>query len=179
MKLLRLFCVLVSLSAVAKAQLLTGWGSSDFTLGYNDGTFSQNATSVTWSGSDLGMILRGTFTPVSLSSLPSSLTLDLTFNSTFSGQIDLTIGSSAGNVVGYNALLTNASGVSTLEFVRNVSLDSGSVNFGSITRVALVATSPNFTLNTLTAVPEPSTAVALAGLAAVGFAATRRRRRLG
>jgi PEP-CTERM motif len=179
MKYIKLFCLMTMIVVGARGQVLTGWGSSDFTLAFNDGAFSQDGGSATWSGSELGMILRGTFTPVALADTPSGLDLALTFSTTYSGQIDITIGSSAGNVLGYSSSVTGASGSSILSFVRSASLDAGSVVLGSVNRVAITATSPNFVLNTLTAtsaIPEPSTYAAVAGLAILGVAATRRRR---
>jgi hypothetical protein len=167
--------------------LLTDYGSGDtqaFTLSVVSSTFNQGATTGTFTGSSFGELLRGTFNPVNLTSMgtPGSLELNLTFNTTYSGSIDYIIGSSAGNVIGYSYAASSISGPSTIRFLRNASLDSGTVILSSINRAALTADSPNFTLNTLTAIaasspiPEPSTYAALFGAAALGMAACRRRR---
>lgn len=167
--------------------LLTDYGSSEsqaFTLvaETNIGSFTQGLNTGTFSTGGVGVSIRGSFSAVNLVSVgtPASLQLNLTFNSSFSGTIDYLIGSSAGNVLGYSFTGSGLTGAQTISFMRNALLDQGTVVLSSINRATLTADNPNFTLNTLSAVsaiPEPSTFVALVGFMALGFCAVRRRRR--
>ena len=184
LKSILLFCCAAYFNNAHAQTLLTDYGSGDtqtFSPTFVTSTFTQGTNTGTFSGSNFGEILRGTFSPVNLSSMgtPGSLELNLTFNTTYSGSIDYIIGSSAGNVIGYSYTASSISGPTTISFLRNASLDAGSVILGSINRATLTADSPNFTLNTLSAVsaiPEPATYAALFGLGGLGLAAFRRRR---
>jgi len=177
-------CMMVAAAGLSGQTLLTDYGSADmqpFTVSYSDGTFSQGSNTATWSSSGLGQILRGTFTTVDLTAMgtPGTLELNLTFNSSFSGTIDYTIGSSVGNQLGYSYTGSGVTGTQTITFLRNASLDAGTINLSNVTRVSLTTSDPNFTLNTLSAVsavPEPATYAALLGAASLGFVAWRRRR---
>ena len=170
--------------SVSGQTLLTDYGSSDsqpFTAGYNDGTFTQGSNTATWSSSGFGQILRGTFTAVNLAAMgtPGSLQLDVTFNSSFSGTLDITIGSSVGNQLGYSYTGSSLTGTQTITFLRSASQDAGTIVLSSVSRVSITTSDPNFTLNTLSAVsavPEPTTYAALFGVASLGFCMWRKRR---
>ncbi len=176
--------VILSITTASAQVLLTSYGSANsnpFTLTFTDGSFSQGTNSGLFTGSGTGLILRGSFSAVDLSSfgMPTSLSLSLTFNTTYSGTLDYLIGSSAGNVWGYSYTASSLSGDQTIAFNRNANNDAGSVSSSSINRAALTADNPNFTLKTLSipaAIPEPSTYVAVFGASALGFAVWRRRR---
>lgn len=156
-------------------------GSQPFNLFLADGSFNQGADTSTWvAGSASNLI--GTFTAVDLSSLgtPATLELNVTFNGSFSGSMDYVIRSSVGNQIGYSFSGAGLTGLQTISFLRNASLDVGTVALSSINRASLTTNDAvNITLNTLSAVsaiPEPSTYAALLGLASLGFGACRRRR---
>lgn len=176
----------ISALGVNAQTLLTDYGSSDpqpFTLTFetNAGSFTQGANTGTFSTSGVGVLIRGTFTAVDLTAIgaPGSLQLNLTFNTSFSGSIDYTIGSGPGTALGYSFTGSSLTGTQTITFLRNASLDTGSVTLSNINRATLTADSPNFTLNTLSAisaVPEPAAYAALFGVASLGFVAWRRRR---
>ena len=178
--------ILTAVSASSQT-LLADYGSSDaqaFTLTFetNGGSFSQGANTGTFSSSGAGLILRGTFANVDLSSMgvPGTLQLNVTFNTSFTGSIDYTIGSGPGTAYGYTFTGAGLTGTQTITFVRNSFLDAGTVVLSTINRATMTVDSPNFTLNTLmavSAVPEPATYAAIFGLAALGFCAVRRRRR--
>ena len=191
MKLKTILCAVVAMvvSAIsASAQtLLADYGSSDvqaFTLSFetNAGSFSQGVNTGTFSSSGAGLLLRGTFANVDLSSVgvPVTLQLNVTFNTSFTGSIDYTIGSGPGTAYGYTFTGAGLTGTQTITFVRNAFLDAGTVVLSTINRATMTVDSPNFTLNTLvaiSAVPEPATYAGLFGLAALGFCAVRRRRK--
>jgi hypothetical protein len=176
--------ILTCLSASAQT-LLTDYGSADsqaFTLFYADGSFTQGANTATWvTGSATNLI--GTFTAVDLTSVgtPSSLQLNLMFNSSFSGSMDYVIRSSAGNQIGYSFSGAGLTGTQTVSFLRNASLDVGTILLSNVNRASLVTNdSANITLNTLSAVsavPEPATCAALFGIASLGFCVLRKRRK--
>lgn len=181
--------IFVCLAAMVSAQtLLTDYGSADpqaFSLvaETNTGSFTQSLNTGVFSTGGVGVSIRGSFSAVNISAngIPGALQLNLTFNSSFSGTMDYLIGSSAGNVVGYSFTGAGLTGTQTISFLRNALLDQGTVVLSSINRATLTADNPNFTLNTLSAassaIPEPSTYVALIGMASLGFCALRRRRR--
>lgn len=179
--------MLVAFTGAAAQTLLTDYGSSEpqaFTLvaETNTGSFTQGLNTGIFSAGGVGVSMRGSFSAVNLVSVgtPASLQLNLTFNSSFSGTIDYLIGSSAGNVLGYSFTGSGLTGSQTISFMRNALLDQGTVVLSSINRATITTDNPNFTLNTLSAVsaiPEPSTYVALVGLMTLGFCAVRRRRR--
>lgn len=177
--------LLFSFLNVGAQTLITDYGSSDpqsFTLFLADGTFNQGANTATWVAGS-GSNLIGTFTAVDLTSLgtPTSLQLNLTFSGTFSGSLDYVIRSSVGNQLGYSFSGAGLTGTQTISFLRNASLDLGTILLSNVNRASLIANdSVNITLNTLSAVsavPEPATYAALFGFAALGFGAVRRRRK--
>jgi hypothetical protein len=175
-------------SAASAQTLLVDYGSADpqaFTLiaETNTGSFTQGLNTGTFSTGGLGVSMRGSFSDVDLTAMgtPGSLQLNLTFNNTFSGTIDYLIGSVGGNVFGYSFTGAGLTGTQTISFLRNASLDEGTVVLSAVNRVTVTSDNPNFTLNTLSAisaVPEPSTYAAFFGIVAISFCALRRRRKV-
>jgi hypothetical protein len=182
-----IFCCVVFSNNAHTQTLLTDYGSSDtqaFTLAATTATFDQSLNEGTFTGTGTGDLIRGTFSSVNLAAMgtPFSLRLNLTFNTNYSGTIDYLIGSSAGNVIGYTYSAVSLTGLTSIDFLRKPDLDQGTVNLSGINRATLIADTPNFTLNTITAyaaasaVPEPATYAALLGLGGLGFAVYLRRR---
>lgn len=162
--------------------LVTGWGTAapqPFTMTSVDGSFSQTTSSAAWSGVGFGQLLRGSFSIVDVTTEgnpPLQLELSMFFNTVYNGTIDLRLRSSPGNQWGYSVAVPSLSGSQTLIFVRNAALDLGTPVGTAISSVQLNADDPNFTLDTLTAIPEPAT-WALLGVAVVGGVLMIRRRR--
>lgn len=181
-KLLFFLTAIAGLASSYSQIVFTGFGTSapqPFTIVVADGTSSQTTSSTIWSSSGVGQLLRGTFTAVdgtSAGNPPSQLTLSLTFNSSYSGTIDLLLGSGPGASWGYSFTASSLTGFQNLNFSRNAALDVGLPVIGALNRVAITADNPNFTLDALSsvAVPEPSTYAMLA-MGIVGLVAYRRR----
>ena len=186
---LLLLCFTASLSRLCAVPLLPSFGTDDFTQFSTSGIFVATSNSATFSGSGVGVFLSGDFTQsVDISSIgvPTSIDLNLIFNSTYTGKIDLVIGSFNSSTFGstsvsYSMSAVSLSGLQTIKFLRDANPAVGILNLSAINFATLTADNPDFALNTLSAlatsaIPEPSTFAALFGAAALGLAACRRRR---
>jgi len=184
-KFLPIFALFAFGSTLQAQILLTGYGSSGsqpYTSNFTSGSVTVNTSNTLFTGSGEGIIARGSFSNVNVSSLgnpPVQLSLSLTFNATYSGVLSLQIGSGPGTAWGYTNTVSSLSGVQTLIFNRDVLGDAGIVNGTTINRVILTAENPNLTLDELSVVnpiPEPSS-VLLLGLGGAGLALLHYRRK--
>jgi hypothetical protein len=180
------FCV----TAVARAALITGFGTGEFTAAVPFGTDSQTALTYSISGSDNSSLYGAISAVPSLGSITTIyLTGTLTFatNPATNFQIGLYDSDGDGRLYQANWSSFSSSTVEKEIILSFIGLDnSGTGGFsGTATTLALIGggtgtSTINFVLNTLSttsAVPEPATYAALFGLAALGFGAVRRRRK--
>ncbi len=193
MKLKLFISVLSVLGAVAlisptQAQNITGFGEGDFSFLGSDFTVNTaGPESFFISGSATSTLLGSLDSPVSVSSSLASVYLTATQSSNVTDQFQIGIYDADFNGRLYSGFLSsftqNATLTLELHFVAADNSGTGSAFNGEVAYVSFIgAGSPtsslSLTLNNLSAVPEPATAAALLGMAAVGICGLRRRRRL-
>ena len=172
-------------AASAFAQSITGFGTGDFTRdGSSTGTFSQDANGITVTLADLGGQLVGSFAaPASIVGNTSLLSLTATVTTNPGTSFTLELIDNAALSQSYNgswgSFTTGSSSTATLTF----GSATPGFNFANILGMTLSTAGGNpsnsvmVTLDQLTAVPEPSTYAAIFGLACLGAAIVRQKRR--
>jgi hypothetical protein len=156
---------LLLLSCQAYSQIITGFGTGDFTVTFSDFSTSQSASALTITGLDAGDSLYGNFSTVVIGAAPT-LSLLGTKTTTVSSNFQIEIFDASDNSRLYQGSL--ASFVQNTE--TNVALtflsESGVFN-GTAVRLGFLTTGSGsnvgLTMNTLSAVPEPATWALLAG----------------
>lgn len=169
----------------AQAQSITNFSNvADFTVTFSDfATTTPSGSGLFISGTDENFFFGTTQTVVV--GTPSGLSLTATQTTSLTTPFTIQMFDSADNSVNY----TSSWVVSASPVVYNLTFagqDSGNTsNFnGTVTRVGFAtgglgtALTLNLTNLSVSAIPEPSTFAAFAGLAALGLCAGRRRRRI-
>jgi fibronectin-binding autotransporter adhesin len=167
-------------------------GGGNVSPGNSPGTLTAGATtfgpggSYTWQINDASPGGAGATTGWDLLSISGALNVTATSSSPFTLTLSsLTSGNLAGSVIDFNPLQNSSYTVATAsggiggfnanQFVIDATGFSNATNGGTW---SLVAVGNNLNLNfTASAIPEPSTYAALAGVCALGLAAWRKRRR--
>jgi len=174
MKIKLLFIVIASVSQL-NAQLLTGFGTGQFTQTSSDFTTNtQSANDFNIIGNDLNSIY-GSFTPVAISANLAGLSLIGSFSGTASGNFQIELFDSGGDSRTYQ---TTWGAFNTLSFLSQSGAFNGTaVSMGLLTTGTGTGTI-NLTMDSLTAIPEPSTYALLAlGLGSLVFFRMRSKRR--
>lgn len=171
--------LLLSAQTTQAVVIITGFGTGDFTATFTDFTPSQTATTYQIIGNDLNSLYGSISTPVNISGSMTSLSLLGTFTGTAANNFQMELFDADGDSRIYQG---NWSGF-TPSVPTSVSLgflsETGTFN-GTVVSIGFITAgsglgSVNLVLDTLTAVPEPSTyALLVGGLA--GIWALRRQR---
>ncbi len=168
MKPLTILAALLSLALrPAAAQVLTNFGSDQFTITYSDFTDTQTPTSLHISGTDFGSELSGIVSTVIIPASAVQLTLTGTLSGSDPGSaFQIALLDTADNAIYFDGSWSSFSpGVET-SVVLNRYAPVPAFN-GNVVRIALftagTGSSLNFSLKELktTAVPEPSLSLAL------------------
>jgi hypothetical protein len=170
------------------AQTITGFGSSEFTFDAfltDFTTKNQSATALQVIGTDAQSVF-GFFTDVTLADF-TNLNLELTGTlvAANTGLIAIELGDADGDTArwegSWSSFTANTPGTAVLTFASQTGTFNGTASLLLLSQNGLGTNAVNFTLDNLAAVsavvvPEPSTYASLAGVAALGFVAYRRRR---
>jgi hypothetical protein len=173
----------VSTLGIAHSQVtITGFGTGQFAATSNDfGGTGQTATTFNIAGTDFGLSLFGNVSPspVNITGNTVSLSLTGTFTGTATSAFQINLFDNAGNDVLYQGSFSSFSqGVSSTVTLLPISGGSGVFN-NNVVSLALLTTGTgstvNLTLDTLSAVPEPSTwAFTALGGVVLGLAVRRK-----
>jgi len=172
--------LLASSALSAHAVILTGFGDSEYHITFSDFTPTQTRTSLNLSGSDFGSGVYGTLdTPITIDGSASYLTLTGTYSGSSSARFDIMLFDEDGDSLNYfsyfNAFPAGVPATIRMDFL----MEDGVFN-GPVVMIGLVAngigSSVNLTLDSVAAVPEPSTWMLLG--ASVCVLALLRRRKL-
>jgi hypothetical protein len=177
-----LTATLTAISALsANAQLITEFGTGQFSNDFTDFTTSQTASAFTISGPDNGSALVGSFTAVPVPTFATSkLVLVATVTTNPSSAFTVELADSNGNTAVYtgnwSSFTTGVPSTVDLTFASDSGFDGTATAIAFSTGGSGSNLAASLDSLTLTAIPEPSTYASIAGVAMLGFVAYRRRR---
>ncbi len=168
----------------AQTLLLTGFGTGDFSDAGSSG-FSQDATSATFSGSDQSGAFLGTYNPVNVSALGEEFQLVVTATISTANNTAFTIEIFDGtNFQGFTGFWSDFTlNTPTTVYLPMSNTVSAEFDYTQVQGVQIQFGGTGSTLTVsfdtleISAVPEPATFAALAGMATLGLAVVRRRKR--
>ncbi len=172
--------VLLASSALsAHAVILTGFGDSEYHITFSNFTPTQTSTSLNLVGSDLGSSVYGTLdTPIVIDGSANYLMLTGTYSGSSSARFDIMLFDEDGDSLNYssyfNAFSPGVPATIRMDFL----MEDGTFN-GPVVMIGLVAngigSSVDLTVDSVAAVPEPSSWM-LIGASVCVIAFLRRRK---
>lgn len=163
----------------AHAVILTGFGDSEYHITFSDFTPTQTSTSLNLVGSDFGSGVYGTLDiPISIDGDASYLMLTATYSGSSSARFDIMLFDEDGDSLNYSSYFSAFSPGVPATIRMDFLMEDGVFN-GPVVMIGMVAngigSSVNLTLDSVAAVPEPSTWMLLG--ASVCLLALLRRRK--
>lgn len=173
--------MLASAMLTAHAAILTGFGDAEYHVTYTDFTITQTGTTLNLAGSDFGTSVYGTLdTPIIIDGSTDYLELTGTYSGSSSARFDIMLFDEDGDSLNYfgyfNAFSAGVPTTVRMDFL----MEDGAFN-GPVVMIGMVvngigSSSVNLTVDSVAAVPEPSTWMLLG--ASAGVLAFLRRRKI-
>ncbi len=161
-----------SSALTSQAVILTGFGDSEYHMTFSDFTATQTGSSLNLTGSDFGSSVYGTLdTSIAIDGSGSYLMLTGTYSGTSAARFDIMLFDEDGDSLNYTSYFTAFSNGIPATIRMDFLMEDGVFN-GPVVMVGLVANgigsgTVNLTLDSVAAVPEPSTWMLLGAAACV------------